>query len=154
MVLIRRFAAPLADVWLAWTDPAQVKRWWGPAGFTAPVANMDVRAGGTSLVCMGTPDAHDLCNTWTYRGVEPMTRLDFVLRFADQDGNPVTPASIGLPPEIPAEVPHVVALRSVSEHETELTVTESGYPSAEIVELSRLGISQCLDKMAALFAAP
>jgi hypothetical protein len=33
-----------------------------------------------------------------------------------------------------------------------MTVTEYGYPSAEIVELSRGGMEQCLDKMAASFA--
>ncbi|MCB0084547.1 MAG: SRPBCC domain-containing protein [Caldilineaceae bacterium] len=29
-----------------WTDPDQVKQWYGPTGFTVPVANMDVRVGG------------------------------------------------------------------------------------------------------------
>jgi hypothetical protein len=47
-------------------------------------------------------------------------------------------------------VRHVVAFRSAGEARTELTVTEYGYPSAQIVELSKAGMEQCLDKLAAV----
>ena len=43
MVLTRTFDAPVEDVWRAWTEPELVKRWWGPTGFTAPLAEIDVR---------------------------------------------------------------------------------------------------------------
>ena len=32
MVLERVIAAPVARVWAAWSDPAALPRWWGPAG--------------------------------------------------------------------------------------------------------------------------
>jgi uncharacterized protein YndB with AHSA1/START domain len=35
LTIERRFAAPPATVFRAWTDPAQVRRWMGPRGFTA-----------------------------------------------------------------------------------------------------------------------
>ena len=50
LVVTRIFDAPVEQVWKAWSDPDQVMRWWGPHGFTAPVAKMDFREGGTSLV--------------------------------------------------------------------------------------------------------
>ena len=56
---------------------------------------MDVREGGTSLVCMRSPDGHDIYNTWTYERVVPMWELEFVQRFADSDGNTLAPAALG-----------------------------------------------------------
>ena len=150
VVVTRVLDAPVEPVWRAWSESEQMMRWWGPTGFTCPVARMDVREGGTSLVCMRSPDGHDIYNTWTYERVAPMRELEFVQRFADSDGKPLAPAALGLPPDIPAEVRHVVVFRPVGEASTELTVTEYGYPSAQIVELSKAGMEQCLDKLAAL----
>ena len=36
---------------------------------------------------------------------------------------------------------------------TEMTITEQGYGTTEAAELSRLGLEQCLDKMAAALAS-
>jgi uncharacterized protein YndB with AHSA1/START domain len=152
MVVTRVFDAPVEEVWKAWCDPERVMRWWGPAGFTAPVARMDFREGGTSLVCMRSPEGHDLYNTWTYRKIVPLRRIEFVQRFSDENGDPLDPAPLGLPPGIPREVPHVVTFETAGDGKTELTVTEYGYGSDEIVEVSRAGMQQCLDKMAASFA--
>jgi hypothetical protein len=49
---------------------------------------------------------------------------------------------------IPDEVPHVVTIRAIDDTTTELTVHEFGYPNEQIVEVSRAGMEQCLDKMA------
>jgi uncharacterized protein YndB with AHSA1/START domain len=152
--LSRTFDAPVDRVWRAWTESDQVMRWWGPLGFTAPVARMDVREGGTSLVCMRSPDGHDLYNTWTYRRVVPLEELEFVLNFADADGTTVAPADLGLPPDIPAPVRHLVTFRDLGGDRTELRVVEFGYTSAQTRDLSAAGLAQCLDKMAASFATP
>ena len=88
MIISRRFEAPVERVWQAWTEPDQVRQWWGPAGFTAPLAEMDVREGGASLVCMRAPWGQDFYNTWTYETIVPMARLDFVQRFADPAWQP------------------------------------------------------------------
>ena len=44
--------------------------------------------------------------------------------------------------------------RATGEGGTELTVTEHGYTTEEARDLSRAGMEQCLDKMAAIFAGP
>jgi len=153
VVVTRVFDAPIEEIWNAWSDSDQVMRWWGPQGFTAPVANMDFREGGTSLVCMRAPielGGQDLYNTWTYSKIVPMQRIEFVQNFADEHGNWVSPASIGLPAEIPFEVPHVIIFRVIEENQTEITITEYGYPSQQIVEMSAMGMEQVLDKMAAI----
>jgi uncharacterized protein YndB with AHSA1/START domain len=109
---------------------------------------MDFREGGTTLVCMRSADGSDLYNTWTYRSIEPLERIEFVQGFADAAGNRVDPSELGLPPMIPADVRHVVTLRAIDDAATELTVHEFGYPNEQIVEISRAGMEQCLDKMA------
>ncbi len=154
MVVTHVFDAPVEQVWHVWSDSGHVKRWWGPTGFTAPVANMDFREGGTSLVCMRAPQefgGQDMYHTWAYEKIVPMQRIEFVQSFVDKDGNKVEPATMGLPPGIPVDVPHAITFKTVGD-KTEMTVTEYGYPSAEIAELSRGGMEQCLDKMAASFA--
>ncbi len=152
LAVTRVFDAPVESVWRAWTDPEYVMRWWGPTGFTSPLARMDFREGGTSLVCMRSPEGQDLYNTWTYRKIAPMERIEFDQRFSDQDGKSVEPAEVGLPPDIPREVSHVVTFEAKGDNKTEMTVTEHGYTSDQVVEISRVGMEQCLDKMAAIFA--
>ena len=155
VVVTRTFEAPVSVVWQAWTDGEQVKRWWGPRPFTAPVARMDVRAGGTSLVCMRAPKemgGQDYYNTWTYSEVVPNERLEYVLNFADQHGATIDPRQLGLPPGIPLAVPHVVTLKAVGAGRTEMTVSESGYTTNQARDISKAGLEQCLDKMAETFA--
>jgi uncharacterized protein YndB with AHSA1/START domain len=152
VVVTRTFDAPLERLWRAWSDPDEVMKWWGPLGFTSPECRMDFREGGTTLVCMRSDQGWELFNTWTYRSIEPMDRIEFDQGFADKEGHQVAPAELGLPPDIPHDVPHVVSFSAIDSHTTELTVHESGYPNAETVEISRAGMEQCLDKMASSLA--
>jgi uncharacterized protein YndB with AHSA1/START domain len=155
LVVTRVIDAPVEQVWKAWIDPERVMQWWGPQGFTSPLAEMDFREGGTSLVCMRAPEefgGQDLYNTWTYRKIVPMQQIEFVLNFSDEDGKTVDPVTIGLPPDIPQDVRHVVTFKAVGDNKTEMTVTEYGYTSDQVFDLSKAGLEQCLDKMAASFA--
>jgi uncharacterized protein YndB with AHSA1/START domain len=152
LVVTCTFDAPVEQVWKAWSDPEYVVQWWGPEGFTSPLAKIDFREGGVSLVCMRSPEGQDLYNTWTYREIVPMRRIEFVQNFADEDGKKADPVEMGMPPGIPLDVRHVVTFEAKGGDKTEMTVTEYGYTSAQVVEISRTGLEQCLDKMAAIFA--
>jgi uncharacterized protein YndB with AHSA1/START domain len=148
LVVTRVFDAPVADVWKYWAESEGVKKWWGPNGFTSPLARMDFREGGVSLVCMRAPNGQDFYNTWTYRKIDPLKRIEFILGWADKDGQRIDPVTMGLPPDIPQEVRHVVTFKDVN-GKTELTVMEYGYKSDQTHDLSKAGLEQCLDKMAA-----
>ena len=141
--------APVEEVWRAWVEPELVKQWWGPTGFTVPVAEMDVREGGESLVSMAAP-GFTVYNTWTYRRVVPNERLEFVLRFADADRRVEEPQSFGIPAGVPREVPHVLTFRALADGRTEMTLRESGYETAEAAAGSHAGLTQTFDKLAAL----
>jgi len=151
LTLTRVFEAPVDRVWKAWSDGNDVRRWWGPKVFTSPMARMDFREGGSSLVCMRSPDGHDMYNTWTYKKIVPNERIEFVLDWADKDGKRVDPASMGLPPNMPRDVRHVITFKSIAANKTEMTITEFGYTSQEHYDLSKAGLEECLDKMAAMF---
>ena len=142
----RAFDAPASALWAAWTESDAVRAWWGPQGFTCPVARMDVRVGGVSLVAMRTPDGVDLWNTWTYTRIVDGERLEFLNGFSDVDGGSYDPQDLGFPPGIPREVPHVITVRDGL-----LTVLERGYADAQTAELSRQGLESSLDKLAATF---
>ena len=162
LAVTRVFDAPVEQVWKAWSDPEYVMQWWGPTGFTCPLAEMDFREGGVSLVCMRPSKEFgggDLYNTWTYRKILPMQSIEFVLNFADKDGRKLDPAAIGLPPGVPSDVRHVIIFKAMGDPstglragKTEMTVTEYGYTSEQARDLSKQGLEQCLDKMAGMFA--
>lgn len=154
LAVTRVIEAEVQDVWKALTDSELVRRWWGPAGFTCPVADMEVKEGGTSLVCMRAPDSyggHHMYNTWTYTKVVPLERIEYLLRFTDENGMPLVPQQIGLPDGIPAEVPHMITLRKLGDDRTELCMEELGYTTVQARDMSKLGLEPCLDKMAAIF---
>lgn len=148
VISTREFAAPVEEVWRAWSDPDYLRRWWGPTGFTSPLAEVDFRVGGTTLVCMRAPEefgGFDMYNTWTYRRIEPVGLIEFDLAFSDATGAGVEP-----PPGVPALVRHVITVTPVTSERTSLTVTEFGYPDEEVRDQSKVGLEQCLDKMAVL----
>lgn len=152
IVVTRIFDAPVELVWKAWSDPEIVMRWWGPKGFTSPLARIDFREGGTSLVCMRSPEGQDFYNTWEYRKIVPMKLIEFIQNFADKDGKKADPVAHGLPPDFPRDVRSTVTFKAVGESKTEMTVTEYGYTSDQMLEMSKAGLEECLDRMAAIFA--
>lgn len=154
VVVTRLFDAPVERVWRAWIDPEDVMRWWGPDGFTSPLAKMDFREGGTSLVCMRAPveyGGQDMYHTWTYQKIEPHHRIEFIARFSDQDGHTLDPADLGIPPGVPIEVYHVITFWDAGEGRTEMTVREQSYSTDIAHDTSKAGLEQCLDKLAAIF---
>jgi uncharacterized protein YndB with AHSA1/START domain len=132
-----------------------VMQWWGPTGFTCPLAEMNFREGGISLVCMRAPKefgGQDMYSTWTYTKIVPLREIEYLHHFADKKGKRVSPAAQGLPPEMPQEVRNLVVFKSVGVKKTKITVTEYDWPVGKMMEMSKMGMEQCLDKMAASFA--
>ena len=153
LVVVRTFEAPVAKVWQAWVDPELVKRWWGPTGWTCPLARMDVRPGGISLVCMRSPDGFDMYSTWAYTKVRPQAYFEYVFNLADENGNKLDPAVFGFPPDFPRDARHDVVFTALGKGRTEMTMTEYGYTNDQLFDLSKAGLEQTLGKMAAIFSA-
>jgi uncharacterized protein YndB with AHSA1/START domain len=73
--IIRRYDAPLKAVWDAWTDPEQVKQWWGPRGFTLTTHSKELKPGGIWHYTMHGPDGVDYPNKALYHEVVEQARL-------------------------------------------------------------------------------
>ena len=56
LTMRRRFDAPRARVFAAWTQPEMLRTWFGPAGTTVPDAQVDLREGGAYRIAMHMPD--------------------------------------------------------------------------------------------------
>jgi uncharacterized protein YndB with AHSA1/START domain len=81
VVVRRAVAAGRERVFNSWTDPDQLRRWWGPSGFTCPEAVVDLRPGGSYRLVMQPPGGGPLMSvTGTYREVDPPTRLVYTWR--------------------------------------------------------------------------
>lgn len=86
LVVTRTLDAPRTLVFRAWTDPAQLVRWWGPEGFTTPECKMDVREGGAWRTCMRSPDGNDYKVRGVYREIVEPERLAFTWAWEDDSG--------------------------------------------------------------------
>ena len=69
-------------------------------------------------------------------------------RFSGKNGNAIDPVAQGLSPDMPEEVRNEVVFKDVGNGKTELIVTEYDWPVGQMMEMSKMGMEQCLDKMA------
>jgi uncharacterized protein YndB with AHSA1/START domain len=77
LTIKRRFNAPPAKVFAAWTDPEKVKRWMGPGAVVVLSAENDVRTGGRYRWLMQSPDGQEHDVRGVYREVIPNEKLVF-----------------------------------------------------------------------------
>ena len=151
IVVTHVFDAPVEQVWNAWIDPDVIMQWWGPDYFSCPLAKIDFREGGTSLVCMRAPQdfgGADSYNTWVYTKIVPLTKIEFVQSLTDEHGTKLDTSVMNFPSEFPQEVRSRLEFNAIDDHTTELVATEYAWPEGKMVELSRMGLEQCLNKMA------
>ena len=148
VVIERDFDAPADLIWRMWTDPEHFKAWYGPDGATVPVAEMDVRVGGTRLVCMEVHTPNGPAQMWftgQYREVVPRQRLVFTESLSDQNGTPKSPADAGLPEGHPATTEVTIELEDLGDR-TKMRLTHAGVPAGSP---GAAGWAMALDKLAA-----
>ena len=148
MVIERSFEAPIDLIWQMWTDPEHFKEWFGPTGATIPVAKMDVRVGGTRLVCMEVQTPAGPMSMWfagEYLQVVPNQLLVYTEFVSDENGNVMSPPELGMG----AGHPVTTEVRVELEHTggvTRMVMTHAGVPSDSP---GAMGWTMALDKLAA-----
>ncbi len=144
-VVERIFEAPVDLIWQMWTQPEHFKKWYGPKGFTVPVADMDMRVGGKRLVCMASPDGSmKMWTTGEYTEIVPNERLVYTESPADENGNVVSPSAMGMPDGYPATTEVTVLLEDLGGR-TKMVMTHAGVPSDSG---ANTGWEQAFDKLA------
>lgn len=148
MVLNRIFNAPVDVVWKALSTPEHMMRWWGPKGFTSPNCKMDFRVGGKYHFCMRSPEGQDLWTTGIYKEIITNKKIVWTDRFADEKGNVVPGDYYGMP-GLPTEF-EVTMILEASGGKTKFTLIHKGLPDGEMMELTKTGWNETLDKLAAI----
>ena len=116
VVLERSFDAPVELIWQLWTEPEHFRAWYGPGGASIPVARMDVRVGGTRLVCMemDTPGGpRQMWFTGEFLEVVVNERLVYTDSMSDEHGNVLSAAEAGMPAGHPTTTQVTVELEDL-----------------------------------------
>ena len=143
--------APLALVWQMWTDPEHFKAWYGPDGATIPVAKMDVRVGGTRLVCMEVQTPNGPMRMWftgEYREVIENKRLIYTESMSDENGHVSAPSDMGMPEGHPSTTEVRVELKDIGGR-TKMVMAHLGIPHDSP---GAAGWAMALDKLTAYIA--
>ena len=81
----RRIEADPDTVFRAWTEPAEMKKWYCPEGGTVDDAEADLEIGGRFRVAMRMPDGVHVASG-VYREIERPRRLVFTWRWEGGEG--------------------------------------------------------------------
>ena len=131
VVIERTFNAPVAFIWQLWTEAERFQKWYGPQGATVPVAIMDVRVGGKRLICMEMRRPDRTMKMWftgEYKEIVPNVRLVYTDSMADEHGNVVSPAAMGMPADHPVTTEVTVQLEDL-DGRTKMVLTHAGVPA-------------------------
>lgn len=143
----RTFDAPIDAVWQMWTEPVHFAAWYGPAGASVKVVRMDLRVGGERLVAMSvdTPRGRrDMWFTGEFREVIDGKRLVYTEAMADEHGNVLTPAELGMPESHPT-ITEVRVDFAEADGQTTMVMTHVGLPEGSP---GAAGWSMAFDKLA------
>jgi uncharacterized protein YndB with AHSA1/START domain len=138
LVLDRVLPAPAPAVFAAFTDPNELARWWGPAGFRIPSLDFPARVGEGYRIEMQPPQGDSFHLTGEFREVEPPTRLAFTFNWEPADPDDV----------------ETLATLSFTDRggSTAVAFTQGAFKTQARRELHRDGWSESFDKLERLIA--
>jgi uncharacterized protein YndB with AHSA1/START domain len=83
---ITRFInAPRDRVYAAWTDPAQLKEWWGPETVRTRNITADVRVGGKYRWDLINQEGEEMSVFGEYRELQPDKKVVFTWKWDDDE---------------------------------------------------------------------
>jgi uncharacterized protein YndB with AHSA1/START domain len=139
--LRRTIPAARLRVFRAWTDPAQLKKWFAVAdGFTTPIADVDLRIGGRYRLGMQPPGNDPvLIVAGIYREIIPPEKLVFTWRWESSDED---------------EPETLVTVNFIERgNVTEVVLHHERFTSEALRDKHREGWAGCMDHLEHLFAA-
>jgi len=149
----RIFDAPLESVWKCWTEPELVMRWWGPDHFISPKASIHFQEDKFSIVCMRAPlelGGQDMYNVWLYKKIVLYEKIEYIQNLSDEYGKMVDPIKLNMPADFPRDTETMVTFKNLGKNKTEITFREYA-DFGQMFEHAKIGLEQCLNKMAAIF---
>ncbi|MFO0883256.1 MAG: SRPBCC domain-containing protein [Pirellulales bacterium] len=110
--IVREIEAPRELVWKAWTDPKMLMQWYAPNACTVEVKRIELEVPGALLLCIRSPEGHECCCAGKYFEIVAPEKLVFSLAIANSNGDLVSPVSMGMDPDWPAETKVTLNLES------------------------------------------
>jgi uncharacterized protein YndB with AHSA1/START domain len=153
LTVVRTYNTTLDLVWRAWSDPEQVKRWWGPNYFISSHCLMDFRVGGRTVVSLRSPDGPDTYTEWRYQRIAPMERIEFIQNRIDEHGAVLDQDFTDPESVTPRDIRTAAVFKALGPR-TQLTVTEHDYPGGEAFRWEETRLEQTLDRLGTTLQYP
>jgi uncharacterized protein YndB with AHSA1/START domain len=134
LITRRTISASPSRLFDAWTQPEQLRDWWGPQPVTCSSAQVDLRVGGRYEITNLLPDGATLVITGEFERVDPPHLLVYSWHAGDDQGSRVT---VRFEPRGEA---------------TEVIVIHERIPNANIRQSHEAGWNGCLDGLERHFA--
>jgi uncharacterized protein YndB with AHSA1/START domain len=107
------------EIYVAFSDPSRLAKWWGPKGFTNTFEIFDFKAGGNWKFMMHGPDGTNYPNNSVFRELEPGKKVVIrhvstphftlsVTLLPDNEGTQILWAQEFDDPKVAAAVRHIV----------------------------------------------
>jgi uncharacterized protein YndB with AHSA1/START domain len=123
----RVFDAPRERVWKAWTDPEQIKQWFGPKGCTIPNLTVDLHPDGASVYDIEF-EGSTIRGQWEYLEIKELERIVALVSFLDADGNKIChPMMLNWPMDV-----HSVVTFTALGDKTKITVEWTAHNASTI----------------------
>lgn len=145
--LTRTFEAPVSLAYRLWTDPALVARWWGIAGSTIPLCELDVRVGGRWRIHMQTASGKIYPNGGEYLEVLPHERIVYT-----DEPDPSIAEWEGRPPGVSRHVVHFEPQGARTMVTLEVICASTADRDRLLALGMRNGLGEGLDRLAELIA--
>ena len=87
LVVRRMIRASAERLFEAWTQPSQLKQWWGPESVTCIAAQVDLRVGGRYRIANQFPDGSVVWIIGEFQVIEPPHRLTYTWQIEESSGS-------------------------------------------------------------------
>jgi uncharacterized protein YndB with AHSA1/START domain len=88
LVVRKTIPASPTRLFEAWTQPSQLKQWWGPEGVTCIAAEVDLRVGGRYRIANQFPDGSVVWIAGEFQVIEPPRLLTYTWQIEKSSGSP------------------------------------------------------------------
>lgn len=136
LIVNRTFNAPRERVFRAWTEAAELDRWFAPDPNFTVRSSVDLRLGGAYRIDMQKPDGQVFSAFGTYREIQPPQRLVFTWN-AEGSMEPVENTLVTV---------EFFEAGDAGE-KTQVTLTHQNFQSADMRNRHEHGWTACMDQL-------
>ena len=87
IIVVRKFEAPVAEVWRYWTEPEKLDQWWAPKPWKAVTNSMNFEEGGDWSYSMVSPEGEKHYCRVQYKKIDAKNYFIGDDSFCDENGN-------------------------------------------------------------------